>query len=572
MNVAETDRARLASTFAILDGDHEVTLSSAVAGLVRLIRRQRRTFILSVVTVMLLALAFVILVTPKYTAVTALLIETNRAPPAPSDVREAGIVDTAVIESQIAILNSEGIARMVIAKLKLIDDPEFTKPGLLGQLISQITFADAPDEDQIADNVMTRFKRNLAVSQVGHGYMMEVAFTSRDSKKSADIANALSEAYIQDQLNAKLLAAQRAGQWMEDWTEKSRREASDAARAVDEFRSANRGAPADSASAANLQGLEKAAESKRNAYETVRTRSGRLRQFVEDQAFPYTQARIVSDAKPPVKPSFPKTAIILLGALAGSSLAGVGAAYARELLSKRLHSADQLHGILGVHRVVTVPWPKRRSPRSDVDNSVLAFCRSNAANAAIWRIKAAVDRQVGGALPRLVMFVSPRHCDGRALLLRAFAEILAKTGARTLLIDADTTRAALTTALKLDRQVMKGRLARGESGTGLRPLAIDGFDFLPAVRSSGIDDLLGCIKSSEAMARLGEVYDYVLVDLPPMLESGETAAMITAASGCVLVAHSDCSSIDDVARGLELSLLDPEQIATAALIVPSLER
>ncbi|HET7911651.1 MAG TPA: hypothetical protein VFL49_06455 [Pseudolabrys sp.] len=98
---------------------------------------------------------------------------------------------------------------------------------------------------------------------------------------------------------------------------------------------------------------------------------------------------------------------------------------------------------------------------------------------------------------------------------------------------------------------------------------MDGFDFLPAARSSGVDDLLTCIRSRDALARLGEVYDYILVDLPPMLESGETATMMTVAGGCVLVTHSDCSSTDDVARALELSLLEPEQITAAALITSS---
>jgi succinoglycan biosynthesis transport protein ExoP len=289
---------------------------------------------------------------------------------------------------------------------------------------------------------------------------------------------------------------------------------------------------------------------------------------VEDQAFPFTQARIISEAQPPAKPSSPKTAIILLGAIAASGLAGLGLAYGRELVDKRLCSADQLLEMFGIRRVVTVPWPARRAPGADVDKGVLSFWRRDGTNAAIWRIKAAVDRHVSGALPRLVMFVSPRHCDGRAVLSCAFAEVLVKAGERTLLIDGDPIRAALTKALKPNRQVAKVQLPRDESGTGLRPFAIDGFDFLPAARSSDVEDLLRCIKSSEAMARLGEAYDYVIVDLPPMLDSGETAAMMTAASGCVLIAHSDCSSVEDVARALELSLLDPEQITTAALIMP----
>jgi len=571
MNVAEMDHARLASSFAFADEDHELSINSAIAALVKTIRRRRSAFIIGAALPLLLAFAYLIFATPKYTAVAALLTETNRALPAPSDMRQEGLVDTAVVNSQIAILNSEGIARTVIAKLKLADDPEFNAPGLLRQLMEMIGAASARDENKIADAVMTRFKHGLVASQVERSYIAEISFKSQDAKKSADIANAIADAYIQDQLGAKLLAAQRAGKWMEDWTEKSRREASDAARAVDEFRAANHGMPAasDSAAAAHLLSLEKAAEAKKSAYETLRTRSGRLRQFVEDQAFPFTQARIISEAQPPAARSSPKTAIVLLGAIIAGGFAGVGAAYAREFLDKRLHSADQLHDMLGIRRVVAVPWPKRRSLTANVDGSVLMFWRGNAANAAIWRIKAAIDRKVGGVLPRVVMLVSPRHCDGRATLSRALAEILVKAGERTLLIDRDSIRAALTNTLMPDRQAAKIRYTRGECGNGLRPLAVDGFDFLPATRSSGVDDLLTCFKSRDAMAHLGELYDYVLVDLPPMLESGETAAMMTVASGCVLVVHSDCSSRDDVARGLELSLVDPEQITTAALITSS---
>jgi len=568
MLVAETDRARVASTFAIHDGDHEASISS----LIKLIRRRRRAFIVSAAPVLLLAVIYLFFATPKYTAVAALLTETNRALPTPSEVRQEGLVDTTVINSQIAILNSEGIARNVISKLNLTGDAEFNGRDLLGQLMETIGLADARSENKIADDVMTNFKRGLVVNQVERSYIAEISFKSQDAKKSAEIANALADAYIQDQLGAKLLAAQRAGQWMDDWTKKTRQEADNAAHAVEEFRAKNHAPVAlDSAGAANLEGLEKAAESKRSAYETVRTRSGRLRQFVEDQAFPFTQARVVSEAQPPGKPSSPKSAIILLAAVAVSGLAGVGGAFAREHFDKRLRSVDQLHELFGIRRVVTVPWPKRHSLVADVDKNVLTFLRNHAANAAIWRIKAALDRQLNGMLPRLVMFVSPGECDGRATLLRAFAEVLVKAGERTLLIDADPVRAALTAALMSDRQAAKVR-PRGESGNGLRPLAVSGFDFLPAARSSGVDDLLAFIKSSEAMVRLGEVYDYVLVDLPPMLESGETAAMMTAPSGCVLVAHSDCSSSDDVARGLELSLLDPEQVTTAALLTPSPER
>ncbi|HEY7229694.1 MAG TPA: Wzz/FepE/Etk N-terminal domain-containing protein [Pseudolabrys sp.] len=562
------DRARIGNTFAVLDGGNDASISSILGGLMKLIRRRWVAFIISAVPLLLLAVVYLILAPPKYTAVAALLTETNRALPTPSDLRQEGTVDTAVVNSQLAILNSEGIARRVIAKLKLADDPEFTSSGLLGQLMNMIGLGGTRDQNKLSDTVMTRFKRGLDVNQVERSYIAEISFKSTDPKKAAAIANGVADAYIQDQLGAKLLAAQRAGKWMEEWTEKSRREADDAARALDEFRAANQGAsPAsDAERAAELKALEKAAESKRGAYEALRTRSGRLRQFVEDQAFPFTQARIISEARPPAERSSPKTAIILLGALAAGGIVGFCGAFGREFFDKRLRSADQFQEMFKIRRVVNVPWPKHYSPAADVDKNVLAFWRSNAANAAIWRIKAAVDRHTSGVHPRVVVFVSPRHRDGRSTLSRAFTELLVKAGERTLLIDGDSIRAGLTKALMRDRQAAKVQLLGGGSGRAMRPLSVDGFDFFPAARTSGVDNLLACLKSRDAMARLSEVYDYVLIDLPPMLESGETAAIMAVAGSCVLVAHSDCSSSDDVARGLELSFLDPEQVTTAALI------
>jgi uncharacterized protein involved in exopolysaccharide biosynthesis len=572
MNLSNTEQARLATAFATLDADSAADTRFSIDGLFKLITRRRRAFVISAATLLLFAVAFVALATPKYTAIAAVLMETNRAPPAASDGRQEGLVDTAVVDSQIAILNSDGIARAVIAKLRLGDDPEFNKPGLLGQLKEMIGIAGArvdPDDNEVSEAVMTRFKRGLSVTQIGRGYIAEISFTARDPQKSADIANAIADTYIQDQLGAKLSAAQRAGKWMDDWATKSRQEASEAARAVDDFRTANRNelAASNSTAAASLQGLEKTAESKKGAYETVRTRSGRLRQFVEDQAFPFTQARIISQAQPPASPSFPKTPLILLGAIVGSGLVGASAVYARELLDKRLYSADQLYDLVGIRPAVTVPWPKHRSAAANVDRNVLAFWRGDAANASFWRLKAAIDRRVAGTPPRLVTFVSARHCDSRAALAHALTEVLVKSGGRTLLIDADTVHAALTTALMQDRQAAKIRRLRDESESGLRPVAVgEGFDFLPAARRSGVADLLACFRSREMMRRLGDNYDYVLIDLPPMLECGEASAMTTVGNGCILVAHSNCSSASDIARGLELNLLDPQQVTAAAFI------
>ena len=118
-----------------------------------------------------------------------------------------------------------------------------------------------------------------------------------------------------------------------------------------------------------------------------------------------------------------------------------------------------------------------------------------------------------------------RQIDFRLLQFREYLRpmiglelFLAKGGGRTLLIDGDSVHGALTTALLPNRRAASARLLSGESESGLRPLALEnGFDFFPAARRSGVGALLACFKSRDVVRRLGENYDYVLIDLPPML-------------------------------------------------------
>ncbi|RVA29636.1 ATPase, partial [Mesorhizobium sp. M7A.F.Ca.US.001.01.1.1] len=76
----------------------------------------------------LLVVGFYILTTdPTFTASARILIE----PKLPQHLQEGGEVnlslDTAQVESQIAVMQSEKIAAMVLDQLKLADDPKFNR-------------------------------------------------------------------------------------------------------------------------------------------------------------------------------------------------------------------------------------------------------------------------------------------------------------------------------------------------------------------------------------------------------------------------------------------------------------
>src|SRR3979490_429203 len=64
-------------------------------------------------------------------------------------------------------------------------------------------------------------------------------YTPLSRQKAATIANAVADAYIEDQLQAKFEATRRASEWLEQRIAELRQQASDAYKAVQDYKSEN---------------------------------------------------------------------------------------------------------------------------------------------------------------------------------------------------------------------------------------------------------------------------------------------------------------------------------------------
>ncbi len=80
-------------------------------------------------------------------------------------------------------------------------------------------------------------RANLRVTRLGRSYIEQIAYTSLDPNKAATIANAFADAYIEDQLEAKFEATRRASIWLEQRIGELRKQASDAFKEVQDFKS-----------------------------------------------------------------------------------------------------------------------------------------------------------------------------------------------------------------------------------------------------------------------------------------------------------------------------------------------
>ena len=216
--------------------------------LVGFIRRQ--FFVILFVTILTTALGAVYLITarPSFSAQAQLMIDTRKVQIFQQQSILGDIpVDTAQVESQVEVLKSENIASVVIKNLHLTEDPEFVGRGggLLGALFTavfnQFGFGDrAPlSEFELFRSATASFESRLSVKRIGLTYVIQIGFRSHNAERAAEIANAVADAYITDQLEAKYQATRRASVWLQDRIKELRDQVSGAEQAVVEFKTKN---------------------------------------------------------------------------------------------------------------------------------------------------------------------------------------------------------------------------------------------------------------------------------------------------------------------------------------------
>ncbi|MBB4396213.1 polysaccharide biosynthesis tyrosine autokinase [Bradyrhizobium sp. ERR14] len=228
--------------FAEADGSPSQTLTSYLD----IIRRQFPTMVAIVSACVILALLYLFTAAPLFTSTASMVIDTRKVQLFQQQSVLGDIaVDSATVETQVEILKSENISLAVIRDLHLTEDPEFTGGGagllgaITGSISSLFSSSRAASEFELTRKALERFASNRTVKRLGLTYVMEIGFTSRDPQKAARIANAIADAYIVDQLEAKYQATRRASVWLQDRIKELRTQASAAQKAVVDFKIAN---------------------------------------------------------------------------------------------------------------------------------------------------------------------------------------------------------------------------------------------------------------------------------------------------------------------------------------------
>jgi exopolysaccharide transport family protein len=324
-----------------------------------------------------------------------------------------------------------------------------------------------------------------------------------------------------------------------------------------------------------LRELETAATTYRGIYETFLSR---FTQSVQQQSFPSTEARVVSEASQPRTPSSPKIGLALaLATLCGLFL-GTSAAFAREQMNRQIHTRAQLEGLLGttclaVIPAVTVPKkPVLRRRGATIDSTafrqISEVAPFSATAEALRYIKVAIDLHPSGG--KVIGIVSALPGEGKTTVAAAFAAFVAKSGARTLVIDADLRNPSMTRALGYAGAA--GLLNLVAEKSEFSDLVITDskfkFDFLPSstqIKPSNSSDILTAPAMKEMLKFAEKEYDYILVDLPPILPVVDVKAAAELFDAFVLVVEWGSTSTDEILKAVNTSPVLAERLLGAIL-------
>jgi uncharacterized protein involved in exopolysaccharide biosynthesis/Mrp family chromosome partitioning ATPase len=208
------------------------------------LKRKKRWVIIPTLCAFGLALAAVNLVTPRYKSEARILIDGREnvfLRPNGERNEERAALDPEAVTSQVQLVLSRDLAREVIKKNKLAQNPEFD-PVLRGvsplkSLLALFGIGRDPFRMTPEERVLDAYYRRLTAYAVDKSRVIVIEFQSHDPELAARVANSIADGYLVLQQSARREQAKTAGQWLSGEIDSLRKKVADAEARVEDFRS-----------------------------------------------------------------------------------------------------------------------------------------------------------------------------------------------------------------------------------------------------------------------------------------------------------------------------------------------
>jgi len=676
-----------------------------LAVLLRILRVRREIILGTAAAVIVLAVVVLFQLTPYYSASSVVMLDQRKnSIEDVSSVLSGLPTDPTGVQNQVQILTSRDIAGRVIDKLDLKNNRFFQPAKSWTDYLAALNPASwFPSRDKVRNDVLglnnarnrliDKFESHLTVAPLGLSTAIRVTFELPDPYDAAMVDNAIADAYVEDQLNAKFEATQKATKWLADRIQDLSKQSQAAEEAVQQYRAANgltetqnggsvvdqqmsaisaqlvaaksdlaekeatyshisalarAGHAADISEAVSspliaqlrnqeadlirqeadlsskygprnpkmldlesqktnleskineevervvrsvannvaiaqaqvgslenslkqiegqsgeqnklrvkLAALQSTAASAKSMYEAFLSK---LNQTQDQQGIETPDARIISRAEIPVRPSYPKKLLVLGVAVPMGFLLGLMIAALLERLDSGFRTTYQVENVLGLPVLATIPEvppPTRGEPANAADRVIDKPMSSF--SEAIRGLHLALSLSNVDKQPKVVVVTSSVPGEGKTTLAVSLARLGARSGLKTIIVDGDLRRPTVASTLGL----RDPRYGVVEAVTGSQPLdhcfAKDPRSdalALPCVRKpASPSDVLSSQAMRQLIQNLAKAFDLVIIDSAPVLPVNDTKILSQIVDSVLFVTRWEKTPREGVANALR-SLTD----------------
>ncbi len=201
----------------------------------------RRGVIAATVVVCFLATsAYVLAARSQYTAVAQILIDPRDRQIVTRDVNpdtlaaDGGVVQ---VESEARVIESDAVLLRAIKAAGLDRDPDYgaPQPTVLGRLLGLFT-GSSDGADPPEDKALRALRKHLAVKRADKVFVVDVVVTAYEAEKAARIADAIANAFLDDQIASRSQSSDRASEALASRLTELRTEVQDAENRVERYK------------------------------------------------------------------------------------------------------------------------------------------------------------------------------------------------------------------------------------------------------------------------------------------------------------------------------------------------
>jgi exopolysaccharide transport family protein len=328
-----------------------------------------------------------------------------------------------------------------------------------------------------------------------------------------------------------------------------------------------------------LHELQREAEANRTLYESY---LARYKETTSQESLEMPDSRVVTQASIPIRPSSPKTRLILGLAMIFGLGAGCVIAFLVDYLDRRVKTLEQAEEITGVPALAALPSigarelaGRAKRGRNELDHydphtvrllppslqpPLMRYAIDEPGTffaEAIRAVRLSIQRTLRIQPVKVIQVSSSLDSEGKTTLASNLALSLATLGIKTLLIDGDLRNPALTRSLCPHADAGLLEVATGQAPLE-RAIHFDrhsGLSILPSPAIRNVDvitELMFSEQMSDILDHLRTRYELIIIDSPPLVPLVDGRALAELSDRIVLAVGWDQTPQEVVSHTIDM--------------------